>query len=584
MITRLTWLLLILSTLGFGQQAFETLDLLDSSGTFHIRLTAPASLSGNTGVTLPVATGSAGCVIDAGGSGVLTVGSCILTPPVVLSGTTGGNILTVTQSGAGNAAIITGNTSVTANTSGTAFTVTQNGSGNAVQILGGQPVVISGLLTQSGTTPLWYTQANGVSFARNFTSRYTFNSIGDVAQTGTFTASGVLITPTSGSFDVSFTGGQIGLCTVTCTNANQTLFLVICVNDSANKCGGSQPQGTLVVASTPGFNGSYTYAANAFQTSLGTMYITGAGFGYFQNAVVTNGFTALGSANATGTVTPNGTSVVWVSGNVFDPSMQGGVFKILGVGDFIVASVLSPTQLVLTTSAGTPGTKSYTYNGDAFRAIVSGLLGAAIHNDGTAYFSNPAANVGFAVDAFNFSGAGGAAIRATASGGGGAAISAVGNGAIAVLGVGGANGTGGNFTATGAGGTALTVAGTGGAAGLVVVGGCTGCGGGTGTVTSIATTSPITGGTITTTGTIGCATCITTSTSKLVQSGFNQFVTGVKTINPTGLSSTSVCVANEGVVGTPTEFIGVSAVSGTSATFTSSNPASGNFFHWECTN
>ena len=37
----------------------------------------------------------------------------------------------------------------------------------------------------------------------------------------------------------------------------------------------------------------------------------------------------------------------------------------------------------------------------------------------------------------------------------------------------------------------------------------TAVGGGTGTVTSIATTSPITGGTITTTGTIGCATCVT---------------------------------------------------------------------------
>src|SRR4051794_35954119 len=36
---------------------------------------------------------------------------------------------------------------------------------------------------------------------------------------------------------------------------------------------------------------------------------------------------------------------------------------------------------------------------------------------------------------------------------------------------------------------------------------------GTGTVTSIATTSPITGGTITTTGTIACATCTVTVAS-----------------------------------------------------------------------
>lgn len=47
---------------------------------------------------------------------------------------------------------------------------------------------------------------------------------------------------------------------------------------------------------------------------------------------------------------------------------------------------------------------------------------------------------------------------------------------------------------------------------------CVGAGGGgTGTVTSVATTGPITGGTITTTGTIACATCGVTGT------GLNQF-------------------------------------------------------------
>jgi hypothetical protein len=40
---------------------------------------------------------------------------------------------------------------------------------------------------------------------------------------------------------------------------------------------------------------------------------------------------------------------------------------------------------------------------------------------------------------------------------------------------------------------------------------CSGSGSGSGTVTSIATTSPITGGTITSTGTIACATCVTSS-------------------------------------------------------------------------
>lgn len=40
-----------------------------------------------------------------------------------------------------------------------------------------------------------------------------------------------------------------------------------------------------------------------------------------------------------------------------------------------------------------------------------------------------------------------------------------------------------------------------------------GAGGGSGTVTSVATTAPITGGTITTTGTIACATCVTSAAS-----------------------------------------------------------------------
>src|SRR5258708_7174962 len=43
-----------------------------------------------------------------------------------------------------------------------------------------------------------------------------------------------------------------------------------------------------------------------------------------------------------------------------------------------------------------------------------------------------------------------------------------------------------------------------------------------GTVTSIATTSPITGGTITTTGTLGCATCVTSAASLTS----NQLMTG----------------------------------------------------------
>jgi len=62
---------------------------------------------------------------------------------------------------------------------------------------------------------------------------------------------------------------------------------------------------------------------------------------------------------------------------------------------------------------------------------------------------------------------------------------------------------------------------------------CATAGGGSGTVTSIATTSPITGGTITTTGTIGCATCVTSAaalTSNLPVIGGGGQATSVGTV------------------------------------------------------
>lgn len=552
----------ILGIAGFaqGQQAFETLDLLDSSGTFRIRLVAPGTLSGDSQLTLPVPTGSPGCVVDSGGSGVLTIAACTLTPPVLISGSTGGDILTVTQSGAGGALTVNGTTTLTATTVGTVLNITQSGSGSALTVNGSSQFL--GLITSSFSTPLWYFQPNGVGFARNFTSRYTFDSLGDVAQTGSFTASGSLITPTSGSFDVSFTGGTLGLCTTTCTTSNQIPVLVTCVNDSANKCGGSQPQGTIVVTPSPGFNGFYTYSANAFQTSRGTMYITGDGFGYFQNLAATNGFTSYGIGTISGSAAAAGGSIVWVSGTFqFNPSMVGGIITIAGT-PFTITGFSTPTRL--TTSTGGSASGTFNYTADAFRVWNGTFNLASIDSAGAGNFQSlnvGGVGLGFGGPTLGSNIVGGQ-YQARLTGTTSRTLLVVSN-----------SGAGLDISAANASFTNLTVS------------SCTGCGGGgTGTVTSIATTSPITGGTITTTGTIGCSTCITTSTSKLMQSGISQFSGGTKTVNPTGLSATNVCTANQAVVGTPTEFVGVSAVSGTSATFTSSNPTSSSFFHWDCTN
>lgn len=78
----------------------------------------------------------------------------------------------------------------------------------------------------------------------------------------------------------------------------------------------------------------------------------------------------------------------------------------------------------------------------------------------------------------------------------------------------------------------------------------TGGGGGSGTVTSIATTSPITGGPITTTGTIACATCVT-STASLTS---NRLMTGAgsQASQVLGSLGTTTTVLHGNAAGAPT--------------------------------
>jgi len=73
------------------------------------------------------------------------------------------------------------------------------------------------------------------------------------------------------------------------------------------------------------------------------------------------------------------------------------------------------------------------------------------------------------------------------------------------------------------------------------------CGTGTGTVTSIATTSPITGGTITTTGNIACATCTVTVGSGTIALTTSSISSGAcssaSTVTISGTASTDAVVA-----------------------------------------
>lgn len=112
-----------------------------------------------------------------------------------------------------------------------------------------------------------------------------------------------------------------------------------------------------------------------------------------------------------------------------------------------------------------------------------------------------------------------------------------------------------------------------------------GGGGGGGGVTSIATTSPITGGTITTTGTIACATCLTTSSAIGFQSITPQNTDCHTACSPTAVQLSNAIASNMNTAGTgqansavaitgPTATIGMNfililgAAEGASATWT----------------
>jgi len=113
-----------------------------------------------------------------------------------------------------------------------------------------------------------------------------------------------------------------------------------------------------------------------------------------------------------------------------------------------------------------------------------------------------------------------------------------------------------------------------------VVPGGSGGGGGAGTVTSIATTSPITGGTITTTGTIACGTCVTASGGGSIslaagQVGFGTGTNAIGGIGPSFLGSPSLFWDNTNgilnVVSSAADSTGKAAITANNLSALSSN-------------
>ena len=357
--------------------------------TYSIKLVSPNTLSALSKITLPVPTGTPGCVKDSTGAGVLVITTCNsgVPPPLYISGgnlgignTPGSFLLDVF--GAEN---LHGNLSVSADSAYNMF-----GPSLAPVVIythafsADNNVLLTGLVAQglSGCPPCTWDISgggaggftSGAAYFQDVTSRYVFNSIADVPLTGTVNVSGaspnIVTIVTGGPFDLSLAGGQILICPGgTCTASNGTLYLIC--SSSQPGCPVQPTPTTLALVSGPGVltGAAFSYQANAFQTSQGTMYFTGDGFGYVQNMVVTDGFTSYGAGSISGTVTCVSTLCTWQSGGLYNPSMNGG-YVVIGGTQYIVAAAgyLTNTQFTLTAPcAGTCTAAALAYTANPFQ-------------------------------------------------------------------------------------------------------------------------------------------------------------------------------------------------------------------------
>jgi hypothetical protein len=213
---------------------------------------------------------------------------------------------------------------------------------------GAQFIYGNAFQTSNGTMAI---TGSGVGLFQQLIVNTTFNSRADYSISGQVNVNDTVVTLISGTpFDVSMTGGNIAI--------GNLLFTVAGVN--------STTQLVLEEGSPPQNNAQYIFG-NAYQTSNGTMAITGSGVGLFQSLIANTVFNSRGDIAITGTVNVSDTVVTWVSGTQFDVSMTGGN---IAVGDslYTVAGVNSSTQLVLEEGAQPPTQNSVHYDfGNAFQ-------------------------------------------------------------------------------------------------------------------------------------------------------------------------------------------------------------------------
>lgn len=104
----------------------------------------------------------------------------------------------------------------------------------------------------------------------------------------------------------------------------------------------------LTLTATAGVQAGVTYYAGYFSVDL----VPGVQFFETDRQFLYQ------TATSSGTVTPNGTTIDWTSGDTFSPTWVGATITIAGT-NYTVATYVSSIQLTVTATAGTPGAVAY---------------------------------------------------------------------------------------------------------------------------------------------------------------------------------------------------------------------------------
>jgi hypothetical protein len=194
---------------------------------------------------------------------------------------------------------------------------------------------------------------DGSIICQEATANTVFNSKGDTAISGVVNTNNFDVTWVSGSlFSSTMIGGNISIGN---TSAN-ALYTITAVADSQH----------LTIEESAGIQTSVPYDyGNAFQTSNGTMAITGSGVGLFQQVIASTTFNSRGDITVTGTVNTSGFNVTWVSGAQFFQGMVGGNIAV-GNSLYTVAGFTDATHILLAEPAPTATGVTYDF-GNAFQ-------------------------------------------------------------------------------------------------------------------------------------------------------------------------------------------------------------------------